>query len=90
MVPVILLMLKELLVSLGGYESEGIFRKAGLESEMTTLKEHINNGNPFTCYNQHTIATLLKVIFKFIFLYNIIIVLILIYSVGLKLFLYVY
>jgi len=55
-------MLKEILVSLGGYKSEGIFRKAGLESEMTTLKEHINNGNPFNCYNQHTIATLLKVI----------------------------
>ena len=29
---------------LGGIETEGIFRRAGLESEMATLKTQIENG----------------------------------------------
>lgn len=54
-------MLKDILVVMGGIESEGIFRKAGLESEMVTLKEKIENGEPFHSYNPHSIATLMKV-----------------------------
>jgi len=60
LVPLVLLILKDLLQILDGPKSEGIFRKAGLESEMTIIKEHFNEGSPFSCDNQHTIATLLK------------------------------
>ena len=56
-----MLILKDLLTMLDGPKSEGIFRKAGLESEMTTIKERINDGLAFSCDNQHTIATLMKV-----------------------------
>ena len=56
-----LLLLKDILVVLGGIETEGIFRRAGLESEMATLKTKIENGEPFHSQNPHTIATLIKV-----------------------------
>ena len=67
-VPDVILLLKDCLKKLSGYSTEGIFRKAGLESEMKTLKETINNGSPFVCDNVHSIATLLKVFFFIIFL----------------------
>ena len=72
--PEILVMLKDILIVMDGIESEGIFRKAGLESEMTILREKITNGEPFHSYNPHSIATLMKVrryiaIYLFIFLF---------------------
>jgi len=63
-VPEILVMLKDMLLVMGAIESEGIFRKAGLESEMTVLREKINNGEPFDSDNPHSIATLMKRWFK--------------------------
>jgi hypothetical protein len=63
-VPVVLVMLKDFLISSDGIPAEGIFRKSGLESEMTILKEKINAGEPFESSNSHTIATLMKVSFS--------------------------
>ena len=60
-VPEILLILKEILVNLGGYTVEGIFRKAGLESEMENIRAQLRDGKTFVSYNEHTIATMLKV-----------------------------
>lgn len=65
-VPQVLLILKDILDLLDGYKSEGIFRKAGLESEMTSLKTQLSDGVPIFTDNQHTIGTMLKV---FIYLF---------------------
>ena len=65
MVPEILVILKDMLISQEGIETEGVFRKAGLESEMIVLKEKINAGDYFFSDNCHSIATLLKVCFYF-------------------------
>ena len=46
---------------LNGLETEGIFRKAGLESEMNTMKDLCNAGKPFHSRNVHSIATMMKV-----------------------------
>lgn len=60
-VPEILVMLKDILFVMDGLVEEGVFRKAGLESEMAVLREKIDAGEPFTSYNPHSIATLMKV-----------------------------
>ena len=48
------------MINLNGMETEGIFRLAGLESEMAVLKTKIEKGQTFQCLNPHSIATLIK------------------------------
>jgi len=63
-VPDILLLLKDMLAIVNGLEAEGIFRRAGLESEMKRLREQLNQGEKVSCKNPHTVGTMLKRWFK--------------------------
>ena len=53
--------LKDMLILSDGIDCEGVFRKSGLESEMTAMKESFHAGKPFVCDNTHSIATMMKV-----------------------------
>ena len=59
--PEILAILKDMLILSDGIDCEGVFRKSGLESEMTTLKEQLHAGKAVICDNTHSIATMMKV-----------------------------
>ena len=54
-------MLRDMIKALDGFSQEGIFRKAGLESEMVILRGKIESGEPFQSLDQHSLATLMKV-----------------------------
>jgi len=59
--------LKDILLKTEGLEQEGIFRKAGVESEMIVLQDKIAAGECFHCSNPHNIGTLLKVFLSYTF-----------------------
>jgi hypothetical protein len=61
MVPEILIKLRQMLYDCNGLQQEGIFRKAGTESELLPIRERLNRHEEVVLTNPHNIATLLKV-----------------------------
>ena len=60
-VPEILVILRDMLLLLDPFEVEGIFRKAGNETEMKKMIKALNKGKPIHSTNVHSVATLLRV-----------------------------
>ena len=60
-VPEILLRVREGLYETDALHTEGIFRKAGKESDMGPLRQNLNSGLPISSFDPHSIATVLKV-----------------------------
>ena len=59
-VPEVLVMIRDRMEELQAFESEGIFRVAGVETEMTELKQCFNAGLPVVSDNCHSMGTMLK------------------------------
>lgn len=63
-VPRTLVILKELLEINNGFATEGIFRRAGSESTMKTIKTALEEGKEIQTRDVHSVATLIKRWFK--------------------------
>jgi hypothetical protein len=59
-VPEVLVQIRDRMAELGAFEAEGIFRVAGVETEMVRLKQCFNSGQPVVTQNCHSMGTMLK------------------------------
>lgn len=59
-VPEVLVQIRDRMEELGAFEAEGIFRVAGVETEMIRLKQCFNSGQPVVTQNCHSMGTMLK------------------------------